>query len=489
MLSGGRSLRAPVAVALHWPHGPPPPAASEYTRPRPLDPTAPPRFRPDRVPGHRRRANRRDLPGLQSDLGRARPHRRRHGVDRSGTYTYEPLHPPLARVFTAIGPRLAGSGRGPRERLAGRECHPLRRRPLRPQSRSRAARSAAVLPPGHARGVCLGRPARRYCRPPPARCSCSPRFPPFWPTRDRHDGHGDHRRRWFWRLLRYGWLDRPTIPRSLLLGSIGGRRAALQVLRVALSPRGRRGDRLRALARAGQCPERAAREPHDEGFGWRTSRRCSPSGRATDLRSGPWYPPSPAPGERASREGALDRLAAAPVFPAPALFEGVGQLAAKNRAGHKSYLLGEVRDTGWWYFFPVALGGQDSTRVHPARRGRGDCRRSGPRRVGPAPTARATGNRDRDPAGLPSEPDQHRPASRAAASILSLRSRRLGLVGLMRSDGRCPRGESRRSPAAGLAPGRVRPARIRTTWPTSTSWRASTRSESWWTAIWTADRT
>jgi len=51
----------------------------------------------------------------------------------------------------------------------------------------------------------------------------------------------------------------------------------------------------------------------------------------------------------------LDRVARAEVFPAPALFEGLGQLAAKNRAGHKSYLLGEVRNTGWWYFFPVAL--------------------------------------------------------------------------------------------------------------------------------------
>ena len=52
---------------------------------------------------------------------------------------------------------------------------------------------------------------------------------------------------------------------------------------------------------------------------------------------------------------AIDRLARAKVFPAPALFEGLGELAAKNRAGHKSYLLGEVRTTGWWYFFPVAL--------------------------------------------------------------------------------------------------------------------------------------
>ena len=31
-------------------------------------------------------------------------------LDR-GRYTYEPLHPPLARVMVALGPRLAGSAR------------------------------------------------------------------------------------------------------------------------------------------------------------------------------------------------------------------------------------------------------------------------------------------------------------------------------------------------------------------------------------------
>jgi hypothetical protein len=63
-------------------------------------------------------------------------------------------------------------------------------------------------------------------------------------------------------------------------------------------------------------------------------------------------------GEHALESGArstIERLAAAPIFPAPAFFVGLGQLAAKNRAGQKAYLLGEVRDTGWWYFFPVAL--------------------------------------------------------------------------------------------------------------------------------------
>jgi 4-amino-4-deoxy-L-arabinose transferase-like glycosyltransferase len=73
---------------------------------------------------------------------------------------------------------------------------------------------------------------------------------------------------------------------------------------------------------------------------------------------GPLLPPEQASANvagvhRPSTE--LDRLAQAPVLPAPALFQGLGQLVAKNRAGHKSYLLGEVRTTGWWYFFPVAL--------------------------------------------------------------------------------------------------------------------------------------
>ncbi len=71
---------------------------------------------------------------------------------------------------------------------------------------------------------------------------------------------------------------------------------------------------------------------------------------------GPLTPPDALPAAtEAAAWPSLDRLARAEVFPAPALFEGLGQLAAKNRAGHKSYLLGEVRSTGWWYFFPVAL--------------------------------------------------------------------------------------------------------------------------------------
>ena len=36
-------------------------------------------------------------------------------------------------------------------------------------------------------------------------------------------------------------------------------------------------------------------------------------------------------------------------------WEGIRQVAAHNRNGHDSWLLGEYRNSGWWYFFPVAL--------------------------------------------------------------------------------------------------------------------------------------
>jgi 4-amino-4-deoxy-L-arabinose transferase-like glycosyltransferase len=42
-------------------------------------------------------------------------------------------------------------------------------------------------------------------------------------------------------------------------------------------------------------------------------------------------------------------------LPAPELFEGIRHVVDHNRSGHISYLLGERRQTGWWYFFPLAL--------------------------------------------------------------------------------------------------------------------------------------
>ena len=41
--------------------------------------------------------------------------------------------------------------------------------------------------------------------------------------------------------------------------------------------------------------------------------------------------------------------------PAPSLFEGVQFALHHNKVGHTAYFLGEIRNTGWWYFFPVLL--------------------------------------------------------------------------------------------------------------------------------------
>ncbi len=42
-------------------------------------------------------------------------------------------------------------------------------------------------------------------------------------------------------------------------------------------------------------------------------------------------------------------------LPAPELYRGIAEVVQHNHDGHISYLLGERRETGWWYFFPVAL--------------------------------------------------------------------------------------------------------------------------------------
>ena len=47
--------------------------------------------------------------------------------------------------------------------------------------------------------------------------------------------------------------------------------------------------------------------------------------------------------------------AESPFIPAPAFFQGLAKVRFKESTGHKSYLLGHIRETGWWYFFLVAL--------------------------------------------------------------------------------------------------------------------------------------
>jgi hypothetical protein len=50
-----------------------------------------------------------------------------------------------------------------------------------------------------------------------------------------------------------------------------------------------------------------------------------------------------------------DSIAESRWVPAPAFFQGLAEVRQKNARGTKSYLLGQVRKSGWWYFFPVAV--------------------------------------------------------------------------------------------------------------------------------------
>jgi 4-amino-4-deoxy-L-arabinose transferase-like glycosyltransferase len=277
-------------------------------------------------------------------------------LDR-GRYTYEPLHPPLARVMAAVGPRLAGI---------------------------RSASQESVWLEGNAILYAGGRYDRNLAF---ARLGMLPFFILgslvvfAWARRIGGGGAA------IWAVLLFTtlppilanagiattdlavtataalaaycmmlWVEHPTPGRSVALGlalalALLSKFSALLFLpaaaaAIAICCWGLREPQARARPGASRRARLRLTYAVALLIVWAGYR----------FAIGPLTAPQAArPGAETVAPGAMERLAHAPVFPAPALFEGIGQLAAKNRAGHKSYLLGEVRDTGWWYFFPVAL--------------------------------------------------------------------------------------------------------------------------------------
>ena len=76
---------------------------------------------------------------------------------------------------------------------------------------------------------------------------------------------------------------------------------------------------------------------------------------ATTAADRPHYTIDQMIGSQGTLHNLAYKVAELPFVPAPAFFQGLGKIRYKNSVGHKSYLLGEVRQTGWWYFFPVAI--------------------------------------------------------------------------------------------------------------------------------------
>ena len=76
---------------------------------------------------------------------------------------------------------------------------------------------------------------------------------------------------------------------------------------------------------------------------------------AADAAARPHYTIDQLVGTSGTLHNVAYAVAEYPFIPAPAFFQGLAKLRFKESTGHKSYLLGQVRQTGWWYFFPVAL--------------------------------------------------------------------------------------------------------------------------------------
>jgi hypothetical protein len=276
-------------------------------------------------------------------------------IDR-GTYTYEPLHPPLARVFTALGPRLAGI------RSAGHESVWLEGNSILHAGRrydcNLALARAGVLPFFVLASMVVFFWARRICGWPAGAAAVA-----LFTTLPPVLGHAgvattDMAITATVVLAAYSairWLEEPTVPRGLVLGVSLAAALLSKFSALLFLPAG-----AAAIALVRWWARHSGVEEPSPKLGTRSIRAVYLAALLTvwagyRFSVGPLVPPSNTNTTAPTSPGPLETLAHAHVFPAPGFFEGLGEVAAKNRAGHKSYLLGEVRDTGWWYFFPVAL--------------------------------------------------------------------------------------------------------------------------------------
>lgn len=168
-------------------------------------------------------------------------------------------------------------------------------------------------------------------------------------------------------LLCLRWLEAPTIARSAAAGAVAGaaimaKYSALPYLGAALlawvawrwalrtPATGPAPGALRARALGAVVALAAALAVCWACFGFRLGPLADAQGRfATAIQR------HVAPGS--DRYTAIMSLAGRPIYPACVLpvSGGIAEIRNKNRSGHPSFLLGEVRSSGWWYYFAIAL--------------------------------------------------------------------------------------------------------------------------------------
>src|SRR5271157_2677216 len=284
-----------------------------------------------------------------------------------GTYTFEPLHPPLARVAVAVGPYLSGLRLNGHQNLwmEGNELLLAQGRYLHNLSLARLG----VLPFFLLATFLVWYWARvRYGNGPALVATILFTTSPVVLA---HAGLATTdmalTATFTGALLAYiNFLEKPTYLRSAILGAT----AALAVLSkfsalVFLPACGltllgtrwlmgqhRKENALTAVrARWGRAI--ALSSVVAVLVVWAGYRFSVSS--ATDAAGRPHYTIDQLFGTSVTLHNVAYAAAEYPFIPAPAFFQGLAKLRFKETAGHKSYLLGHIRQSGWWYFFPVAL--------------------------------------------------------------------------------------------------------------------------------------
>lgn len=258
-----------------------------------------------------------------------------------GIYDYEAQHPPLARVAVALGPYLAGeTSHGVPEkwaeglRILGGGNH---------YDRTLALARLGVLPFFWIASLVVYCWARKYCGEPYAALAvlAFTSLPPIL----AHAGLATTDMALTAMtgaafLSAVNWGEHPTLRNSLVFGGSSGlallsKFSALVFLPISLFAA------LAGLLLIERQPLRAILAGARE--------RVLPLGWAVlaaflVIWAGYRFSFGPVP------------FSAIPL-PFPELYQGIMEVVAHNQAGHyASYLLGERRDLGWWYYYFVALG-------------------------------------------------------------------------------------------------------------------------------------
>jgi len=285
-----------------------------------------------------------------------------------GTYTFEYLHPPLARVAVALGPFLDGV-RPLDEKVSwkwGNEILYARGR----YSHNLALARLGVLPFFLLATLVVYAWSRRLFGNAAAALAVLifTTLPPILAHSGLATTDMPLTATFLAALSAFTlWLEQPTILRSWVLGLTAGLAVLTKFSAVLFLP----ASGLAILGCRWVIEKYAGRPPDVE---WR--RRLVAAGAAAitagfviwagyrfSVSAQPFNPASKRPHVTVDRFlGSSGVLHAVGYFvnesvplPAPGFFAGLRAAAHKDREGTRAYLLGRVRQGGWWYFFLVAL--------------------------------------------------------------------------------------------------------------------------------------